>query len=398
MTMTIQEVHTVTTPRPLTNPITLTPEDFTKAEAHKNSPQSEEPHLVSEFDPEIRGDYLGYWHWEDSNGNVLSKSFFASMKPESILPLDVDYDGDADYLIHYEGGYTEVSYDVTAQLRSTEIRAMASPPITRDISYWLEDHFPGASAYQTPSEQWTHFVLEAGAFQMYTALADYFESLPNLDPQILQLGVEDVIGRFHGKLIRSVVDEREIERQNKTPPERERWVLEKSLWEILGGNKDAFQARVKQMKDLRQSTKDHKLQADKRIEAIAEKALCTAEKIGKEDGGIGIALDGSALPNGYVTVTNLVVGGPALKSGLKIGDRITHVGNRSVTQLSNEEAFLAGLNSFSCLHCGWTVQHAIAGAFGSTIDITVQRKGHPHTFHIPRNFQLSGLRFAGLIP
>lgn len=236
-----QEVHTITAPRALTSPITLIPEDFAKAEAQKNCPQSEQPYLIPEFDPETQVDLGGWWHWEDANGNVISKSFFASMNPKNILPLDVDHDNDTDYLIHYEGGYTEVSYNVTAQLQSTEIRAMANPAITRDIGYWLEDHFPRASAYQTPTEQWTYFVLEAGVFQMVTALSNYFENLPpNMEPQLAQIGTEELIGQFQGRFIQAIADEIVIAKQNNTPPENGRWILDEGFLE----DEEVFQARV----------------------------------------------------------------------------------------------------------------------------------------------------------
>ena len=89
---------------------------------------------------------------------------------------------------------------------------------------------------------------------------------------------------------------------------------------------------------------------------------------GKNFGGVGI--DGIRLPNGQIRVAQLVVGGPAHLSGIRIGDTITEIDGK---------ATLGG--DFQAM-----VQKRLRGVAGTQVVLRIRREGEdkPLTFVLKR--------------
>lgn len=91
-------------------------------------------------------------------------------------------------------------------------------------------------------------------------------------------------------------------------------------------------------------------------------------------GGIGI--DGAPLADGRIVVRQLVLGGPAHKAGMKIGDVITHVDSKPTKGSDFRQI----------------VDYRLRGRAGTPVLLSVQRKGtsRPLSFKLVRRQLLVG--------
>lgn len=329
------------------------------------------------------------YYWSDTDQKLpFSTTFLTATKPSRIFNVDFDQDGDEDMVLQNEDGSTSVSYNVTAQLEGAELVAKDNPKIDEQLTFWLEEQYPGITRCLTPSQQWTHVMMAAGALQMYERLDKYFSDLVDIDPEIARAGAHAILKQYSQKIAVAA------ERENPNPKQLVEDDGTSSVWAGLGLLQERQVACEPILTDATQTIEEFR----KAIASIEEKAKCTAEQIGKKDGGIGILIDGGKSDQDFVTVTGLADVGGALQSGIRFGDRITKVDGKAITALKREGEILAKAGVLDCVDCSWRVQNAIAGAYGSKVDLTVERGGRVRTFSVPRTFNLTPLRFAGLVP
>lgn len=327
---------------------------------------------VSDADPFVPG-----YFWSDETGKTVFSNFFlAPSRPSRIFNVDLDHDEDIDVILQYEDGSTAVSYDVTSQLLSAKLAAQDEPNISEQLAFWLEDQFPGTAKCLAPQEQWTYVVAAAGILQMYKELSAYFSVMAidniNIDPDVAKNGADRLIKKYTTEVAKALEDEKNDHDNDKKEEES------------CG---PAFQEHIRLLTAIVNSIQD-----------LSSSAYRTAKLIGVKDGGIGIGFDRGDPDDNFVEISTLLKDKPGEQAGLQIKDRIIEVDGISVAELKKAGTVLVDAGISDDQDHAFPVQNAIAGPLGSRAYLKVERGYQVLTFSIPRNFNLTPLRFDGIVP
>lgn len=283
---------------------------------------------------------------------------------------------------------------MTSDFLQIPLNAYQDSAITAARLYWVEDILPDPKGCLDPFERLAHFQMQAGAIQLLDSLNKYFEVLgvESQNVQVATSGIIEADSRNFSKFLTEsnrrsgMKDQREIE----TIEGAGLW----SKWKLA----EKWEEQQKQCRPLIAKTREHIETVQEQWKYIVQKARCVASNHENKGAGIGVAIDTSTAPENHITVTNLVAEGPAHNAGLQIGDQIIAVDGKSLDYLMHQEGSFTVAGLYTCLHCGWYVTHAMAGPIGSAVTLEVFRDGRKKEIKIPRQFELSALRFAGLVP